>query len=69
MTKAIAEPEADQEEADQMRDTDAGSVAAETPPAAEVGFEPPTRLGTVGHAKKKDAQKAPTRNTKKGEEG
>ena len=41
VTEADAEPEADQEEADQMRDTDVGSAAAETPPAVEVGFEPP----------------------------
>ena len=41
VTEADAEPEADQEEADQMRDTYVGSAAAETPPAVEVGFEPP----------------------------
>jgi hypothetical protein len=41
VTEADAEPEADQEEADQMRDTGEVSAAAETPPAVEVGFEPP----------------------------
>ena len=41
VTEADAEPEVDQEEADQMTDTNVGSAAAETPPAVEVGFEPP----------------------------
>ena len=40
-TEAAAEPEAEQEEAGQMRDTDEGSTAAATTPAVEVGFEPP----------------------------
>ena len=41
VTEADAEPEVDQEEADQMADTNVGSAAAETPPAVEVGFESP----------------------------
>ena len=41
VTEADAEPEAEQEEAGQMRDTDAGSAAAATPSAAYYGFEPP----------------------------
>ena len=41
VTETAAEPEADQEEADQMRDTDAGSAAAAAPSAAYTGFEPP----------------------------
>ena len=40
VTEADTEPEVERNEADQMRDTDVGSAAAETPPAAEVGFEP-----------------------------
>ena len=41
VTETAAEPEAEQEEADQMRDTDEGSAEAATTPAVEVGFEPP----------------------------
>ena len=52
VTEADAEPEADQEEADQMRDTEVGSAAATTPTTQNIQEIPDWAEMTRGQRKK-----------------